>query len=49
MSRSPFLLLLLLVLGALAVGLLAIGAFPPAVTPEPVERTLPNERFQTGR
>lgn len=49
MSRSPFLLLLLLVLGALGVGLLAIGAFPPAVTPQPVERTLPNERFQTGR
>lgn len=49
MSRSPFLVLLLLVLGALAVGLLAIGAFPPAVTPQPVERTLPNERFQSGR
>lgn len=49
MSRSPFPLLLLLVLGALAVGLLAIGAFPPAVAPQPVERTLPNERFQTGR
>ena len=49
MRRSPFVLILLLVLGVLAVGLLAIGAFPPAVTPQPVERTLPNERFQTGR
>ncbi|WP_211863634.1 hypothetical protein [Neoroseomonas soli] len=49
MSRSPFLLLLLLVLGVLAVGLLAIGAFPPAVPPQQVERALPNERFQTGR
>ena len=49
MSRSPFMMILLLVLGAVAVGLLAIGAFPPAVTPQPVERTLPNERFSTGR
>lgn len=49
MSRSPFVVLLLLALGAIVVGLLAVGAFPPGVTPEPVERTLPNERFQTGR
>lgn len=49
MSRSPFLLLILLVLAVLAIGLLAIGAFPPSVTPEPVERTLPNDRFQPGR
>jgi hypothetical protein len=49
MRRSPFAMILLLVLGALAVGLLAIGAFPPAVTPQPVERTLPNERFSSGR
>ena len=49
MRRSPFVLILLVVLGALAVGLLAIGAFPPAVAPVPIERTLPNERFSTGR
>jgi hypothetical protein len=49
MSRSPFLLILLLVLGAVAVGLLALGAFPPSVPPQPVERTLPNERFQSSR
>ena len=49
MRRSPFAMILLLVLGVLAVGLLAIGAFPPAVTPQPVERTLPNERFSSGR
>ena len=49
MSRSPFVVLLLLALGAIVVGLLAVGAFPPGVTPEPVERTLPKERFQTGR
>ena len=49
MSRSPFAFLLLLVLGALVVGLLALGAFPPGVTPQPVERSLPNERFQSNR
>lgn len=49
MRRSPFLLILMLLLGAAAVGLLAIGAFPPAVTPQAVERALPNERFSTGR
>ena len=47
MFRRPFLLLFLLLLGALAVGLLALGAFPPAVSPAPVERVLPNDRFQT--
>lgn len=49
MSRSPFLTILLLVLGAVVVGLLALGAFPPAVPSQPVERPLPNERFSTGR
>lgn len=28
-------------------GLLVLGAFPPSVTQQPVERTLPNERFGT--
>lgn len=49
MRRSPFMLILLLLLGAIAVGLLGLGAFPPAVEPRSVERTLPNERFSTGR
>ena len=49
MSRSPFVLILLLVLGVVAVGLLALGAFPPGVTPQPVERAIPNERFQSSR
>jgi len=49
MRRSPIVPILLAVLGVVAVGLLAIGAFPPAVTPQPVERTLSNERFSTGR
>ncbi|WP_211864990.1 hypothetical protein [Neoroseomonas terrae] len=49
MSRSPFILILLLVLGAVAVGLLVLGAFPPSVPPQPVERAIPNERFQSSR
>ncbi|MBX6376747.1 MAG: hypothetical protein IRZ13_21275 [Acetobacteraceae bacterium] len=47
MFRRPMLLLAAIVGGVLAIGLLAIGAFPPSVTPQPVERTLPNDRFQT--
>jgi hypothetical protein len=47
MFRRPLLLIVLILLGAAAAGLLAIGAFPPSVTTTPVERTLPNDRFQT--
>ncbi len=47
MFRRPVLLLVMVLLGLVAVGLLALGAFPPAVSTAPVERTLPNERFQT--
>ena len=39
--------IVLVLLGVILVGLLAIGAFPPSVTPEPVERVVPNERFQS--
>lgn len=49
MSRSPFAMILLLVLGLVAVGLLALGAFPPSVEPRPVDRAIPNERFQSSR
>lgn len=49
MSRSPFVLILLLVLGVAAVGLLVLGAFPPSVPSQPVERAIPNERFQSSR
>ncbi len=45
MFRHPLLLLAALVLGVLVLGLLAIGAFPPSVTPQPVERTIPADRF----
>jgi hypothetical protein len=47
MFRHPALLLAALILGVLLLGLLAIGAFPPSVTPQPVERTVPTERFGT--
>ena len=47
MRRRPFLTILLILLGIVALGLLAVGAFPPSVTPEPVERVIPNDRFQS--
>jgi len=46
MFRNPILLVVLAVLGRFAVGLVLIGAFPPSVTPQPVERTIPNDRFR---
>ncbi|MDB5412660.1 MAG: hypothetical protein JWR10_995 [Rubritepida sp.] len=46
MFRRPFLTLLLVLILAAGLGLLALGAFPPAVTMAPVERSLPNDRFQ---
>ncbi|WP_170985120.1 hypothetical protein [Roseomonas sp. AR75] len=45
MFRNPLLLLIAIVLGVLLLGLLAIGAFPPSVTPQPTERAIPAERF----
>ena len=45
MCRGRLLLLVLLLVGAIIGALLAVGAFPPGVTQQPVERTLPNERF----
>ncbi|MFC7475198.1 hypothetical protein ACFQS7_12590 [Dankookia sp. GCM10030260] len=47
MFRRPMLLLAAILLALLAVGLIVVGAFPPSVTPKPVERVLPNDRFQT--
>jgi hypothetical protein len=47
MFRSPVLLILALALAALVLGALVLAAFPPGVTPVPVERVLPNDRFQT--
>ncbi|MBY0337987.1 MAG: hypothetical protein K2X11_15335 [Acetobacteraceae bacterium] len=47
MFRRPLLLIVLVLLGLAVAGMLAIGAFPPSVTTAPVERVLPNDRFQT--
>lgn len=47
MVRRPVLLLVAILVGVVAVGLLVMAAFPPTVTPTPVERVLPNERFET--
>ncbi len=48
MSRIFWLVVLLgiIVLGA---GFIALGAFPPQIHPQQVEKTLPNDRFQTGK
>jgi hypothetical protein len=47
MFRRPILLLAAILLALLAVGLVVVGAFPPSVSPKPVERVVPNDRFQT--
>ncbi|NKC31847.1 hypothetical protein [Falsiroseomonas selenitidurans] len=47
MFRHPLLLLLSLIVAVVVLGLLGIGAFPPSVAPQPVERTVPAERFGT--
>ncbi len=46
MFRRPLLTLLFILLVIGGLGLLALGAFPPAVNTVPVERTVPNDRFQ---
>lgn len=46
MFRRPILLLIFLLLLAGALGTLWLAAFPPPMEPTPVERILPNERFQ---
>ena len=38
-------LLVTIVVGVLVLGALVIGAFPPSVSPQPTERTVPVERF----
>jgi len=42
-----FALLIAAAVAVLLLVLLGIGAFPPSVAPVPVERSLPNDRFQT--
>ena len=43
--RRVFFLVLLIGLGGMAVGLLALGAFPPDPRQLEVKRVLPNDRF----
>jgi hypothetical protein len=47
MLRRPVVLAAAVLLGLVLAGLLWIGAFPPEVAPSPVERPVPNDRFQT--
>ncbi|MGX9963733.1 hypothetical protein ACVFYP_10415 [Roseomonas sp. F4] len=47
MFRHPLLLLAAVIVALLVLGLLFIGAFPPSVVPQPVERSVPAERFGT--
>ncbi len=46
MSRI-FLLVVAVGLVVVAVAILAIGAFPPNPDPHPVQKVLPNDKFQT--
>jgi hypothetical protein len=46
MFRRPAVLAVTVVFGLLLAGLLWLGAFPPDVKPAPVERPVPNDRFQ---
>jgi hypothetical protein len=46
MFRRPLLLVVLLLMGLGVLGVLGLAAFPPTVAPTPVERLLPNDRFQ---
>lgn len=47
MFRRPLFLLILVLIVAILGGLLVMAAFPPSVTPQAVERVLPNDRFGT--
>ncbi len=46
--RRIFLLVVLLGAVLLAVGVLALGAFPPQPHPQQIEKVLPNDRFNRG-
>lgn len=46
MSRI-FLIVVAVGLVVIAVGVLVLGAFPPSPHQQPVQRVLPNDRFQT--
>lgn len=43
--RQIILIAILALLVLIGGGILLLGAFPPHVTPQPVQHTLPNDRF----
>ena len=45
--RQIILIAALAVLLLLGIGVLLLGAFPPHVAPQPVQRTLPNDHFKS--
>jgi hypothetical protein len=47
--RRIFLSVVLLGLILLAAGFFALGAFPPPLHTQQVQKTLPNDRFDTGK
>ena len=44
--RQLILIIILAILVLLGAGVLLLGAFPPHVTPVPVQHTLPNDSFK---
>lgn len=46
MSRI-FLIVVAVGLLVIVVGVLVLGAFPPEPNPQPVQRVLPNDKFQS--
>ena len=46
MSRM-FLIIVAVGLVVIAVGVVVLGTFPPNPQPQPVQKVLPNDRFQT--
>jgi hypothetical protein len=44
--RQLILIVILAILVLLGAGVLLLGAFPPHLTPQPVQRTLPNDSFK---
>jgi hypothetical protein len=44
--RQLILLIILAIFVLLGAGVLLLGAFPPHITPQPVQHTLPNDSFK---
>ncbi len=44
--RNTFVLIVLIATIAVAAGVIMLGAFPPDPHPHPVQKVLPNDRFQ---